>query len=84
MFALLLCKLCLRYYSLKNKIVGQLNLCVLLIRPYFVLQAFFFLEIEYLGTSFIFKMFYGLKLGAKTQFQNKLFTRTSIYKTIGI
>jgi hypothetical protein len=67
---------------LKNKVVGQLNLCVLVISPYFVLHAFF-LEIEYLGTSVIFKMFYGLKIGAKTHFKTRSLLKLVFIKLQG-
>jgi hypothetical protein len=51
-----------------NKLVDQHNPCVLVIILSLV-PLFFFLKIKYLGTSFIFKMFYGLKIGAKTHFK---------------
>jgi hypothetical protein len=46
--------------------VGQLNLCVLAISA-----TSLFLKIKYIGTSFIFKIFYGLKIGAKTHLKTR-------------
>jgi hypothetical protein len=59
MFALLLCKLCLQECSLKNKFVGQLNLVFLWAGHLLCYKPF--LKIKYLGTSYIFKMFYVQK-----------------------
>jgi hypothetical protein len=63
-----------------NKFVDKHNPCVLVIMPSLVPLAFF-LKIEYLGTSFIFKMLYGPKIGAKTYFRTK--SLLSTYKTLG-
>jgi hypothetical protein len=82
-FAWIVVKILLQECCLMVEFVDQLNPCVLVIRPSFVLQAFF-LKIEYLGTSFIFKMFYGLKIGAKTYFKTRSLPKLVFIKTTGI
>jgi hypothetical protein len=42
-----------------------------------------FLEIKYLGTSFIFKTFYGLKIGAKTHFKTRSLPKLVFIKLQG-
>jgi hypothetical protein len=82
MFALLLCKLCLRECSLKDNFVGQLNLCGFVIRTPFVLQAYFSKR-SILAPPFIFKMFYFPKQEPRPILEQKLYQDCVFLKVKG-
>jgi hypothetical protein len=65
-----------------NKFVDQHNPCVLVIMPSFVPLAFSQNKVSW-HLLFLFKKFYGLKIGAKTHFKTRFFTKLVFIKLQG-
>jgi hypothetical protein len=82
MFALLLCRLCLQGCSLRNKFVCQLNLVFLWLGHILCYKPFSRNRVSW--HLLYFQNVLWSKNRSQDPFQNKEFTKTSIYNTTGI